>query len=95
MVARHPQRRHITPAQSRDARVGGSSYLAIANKAFEQLSKMLTEFGMTPSSRSRVSKVQPDKPQLNPRAALLTRQWITGADGPQTRYTAPNPAGSE
>jgi P27 family predicted phage terminase small subunit len=30
-------------------------YLAIANKAIEQVHKFLTEFGMTPSSRSRVS----------------------------------------
>ena len=30
-------------------------YLAIANKAFEQMIKLETEFGMTPSSRSRVS----------------------------------------
>ena len=48
-------------------------YLQIADKAFEQITKLLVEFGMTPSSRSRVSKVKPDKPQVNPRAALLTR----------------------
>ena len=47
--------------------------LQIADKAFEQMTKLLVEFGMTPSSRSRVSKVRPDKPQVNPRAALLTR----------------------
>ena len=29
-------------------------YLAIANKAFEQMQKMMAEFGMTPSSRSRI-----------------------------------------
>ena len=32
-----------------------SPYLAIANKAVEQMRGFLTEFGMTPSSRSRVS----------------------------------------
>lgn len=32
-----------------------SPYLAIANKAMEQLTKVLVEFGMSPSSRSRVS----------------------------------------
>ncbi len=32
-----------------------SPYLAIANKALEQMRSMLTEFGMSPSSRSRVS----------------------------------------
>lgn len=31
-----------------------SPYLAIANKAMEQMTKMLGEFGMTPSSRSRI-----------------------------------------
>jgi len=31
-----------------------SPYLAIANKALEQMRSMLVEFGMTPSSRSRV-----------------------------------------
>ena len=34
-------------------------YLSIANKAFEQMQKMLVEFGMTPSSRSRI-QVQED-----------------------------------
>jgi P27 family predicted phage terminase small subunit len=29
-------------------------YLPIANKAFEQMQKMLSEFGMTPCSRSRI-----------------------------------------
>lgn len=32
-------------------------YLNIANKEFEKMSKLLTEFGMTPSSRTRVSPV--------------------------------------
>lgn len=32
-----------------------SPYLAIANKAIDQMSKMLVEFGMSPSSRSKVS----------------------------------------
>ncbi len=31
-----------------------SPYLAIANKARDQMRSMLTEFGMSPSSRSRV-----------------------------------------
>jgi P27 family predicted phage terminase small subunit len=31
-----------------------SPYLAVANRAMDQLSKALTEFGMTPSSRCRV-----------------------------------------
>jgi P27 family predicted phage terminase small subunit len=32
-----------------------SPYLSIANRAHEQLAKLLAEFGMTPSSRTRVS----------------------------------------
>src|SRR4051794_18536415 len=35
-----------------------SPYLPIANKAMEQMTRLLVEFGMSPSSRSRVS-VQP------------------------------------
>ena len=31
-----------------------SPYLAIANKAIEQMTKLLVEFGMTPASRTRV-----------------------------------------
>jgi len=35
-----------------------SPYLSISNKAFEQMRAMLSEFGMTPSSRSRI-KAEP------------------------------------
>ncbi len=34
-----------------------SLYLSIANKALEQMKKFLVEFGMTPSSRTRVTTV--------------------------------------
>lgn len=34
-------------------------YLAVANKAWEQMNKMLVEFGMTPSSRSRITANKP------------------------------------
>ncbi len=37
-------------------------YLAIANRAQEQMTKLMAEFGMTPSARSRVrAEVQPDR----------------------------------
>jgi len=36
-----------------------SPYLSIANKAAERMTKMLTEFGMTPASRTRVQVVKP------------------------------------
>jgi P27 family predicted phage terminase small subunit len=42
-----------------------SPYLAIANKAMEQMARLLAEFGMSPSSRTRVS-VAP-RPQPQPR----------------------------
>lgn len=38
-----------------------SPYLAISNKAFEQMKALLVEFGMTPSSRSRVKSVSDGK----------------------------------
>lgn len=53
-----------------------SPHLVIADRAFEQMLKLLTEFGMTPSSRARVSKVRPDKPPVNWRASLLTRRVL-------------------
>ncbi|WP_439891590.1 phage terminase small subunit P27 family [Ralstonia sp. 25C] len=49
-----------------------SPFLAIANKAFDQMAKMLIEFGMTPSSRSRVAKAAPDAAK-NPFADLVKR----------------------
>lgn len=36
-----------------------SPYLAIANKAMSQMAKILVEFGMSPSSRSRVHAEKP------------------------------------
>jgi P27 family predicted phage terminase small subunit len=38
-----------------------SPYLQIANKAQQQATKMLIEFGLTPSSRSRVTVVKPSR----------------------------------
>ena len=39
-----------------------SPYLGIANRAHDQMVKLLVEFGMTPSSRSRVAVEQKAKP---------------------------------
>ena len=36
-----------------------SPYLSVANKAFEQMRMMLAEFGMSPSSRTRVEALPP------------------------------------
>ena len=41
-----------------------SPYLKIANKAFDNLRKMMIEFGMTPSSRARI-KATPQKKENN------------------------------
>jgi P27 family predicted phage terminase small subunit len=48
-------RSHGTLVKSPSGYPMQSPYVAIANKAFEQWSRMLAEFGMSPSSRSRVS----------------------------------------
>jgi P27 family predicted phage terminase small subunit len=41
-----------------------SPYLAVANKAFEQLRLMVPEFGMSPSSRTRVHAT-PKEPEMD------------------------------
>lgn len=56
--------------------IGGGNYiqnpyLAIANKAMEQMLKLEAEFGMTPSSRTRVKADLPKRQaQAQPRAPL-------------------------
>ena len=49
-----------------------SPYLAVANKAMEQIRAMLTEFGMSPSSRSRVHVT----PQVDEEDGL--ERWLRG-----------------
>ena len=46
-------------------------WLSIANKAFQQMNKMMPEFGMTPSSRSRV-KTLPEPPKPKGTAKFFT-----------------------
>ena len=44
-----------------------SPYMAIANKSFEQMTKIMVEFGMTPASRTRVTASDSgDDPKGNP-----------------------------
>lgn len=50
-----------------------SPFLAIANKALEQMTKLMIEFGMTPSSRSRVHAICPEK-EVDPMDAFLARR---------------------
>jgi len=54
-----------------------SPYLSIANKAQGEMRKWLVEFGMTPSSRSRVTA---DKPQeeTDPLAEFMRKGWLKG-----------------
>jgi len=56
-----------------------SPYLAIANKAMDQMTKLLTEFGMSPSSRTCVAvapqphnaaPVRYEEPEQDPRLLL-------------------------
>ena len=44
-----------------------SPFLAVANKAMDQMTRLLVEFGMSPSSRSRVSRA-PAPPEPPPPA---------------------------
>ena len=48
-----------------------SPYLAVANKAMAQMSKLLVEFGLSPSSRSRIQSPidDPDDDEFFPRPA--------------------------
>ncbi len=54
-------------------------YLAVSNKAQEQMHKAETEFGMTPSSRSRVSTGAPSKKK---------NRFLDLIDGGKTRRRA-------
>lgn len=51
----------VIALRNSDGRVIGSyqnPYLSVANRAFDQFTKMLAEFGMTPSSRTRVKTAE-------------------------------------
>jgi P27 family predicted phage terminase small subunit len=50
-----------------------SPFLAIANKAMEQMRQFLGEFGMTPASRTRVHAEPPDAP--DPLDELRRQNW--------------------
>lgn len=43
-----------------------SPYLLVAQKSFEQMKSMMTEFGMTPSSRTRIKVVEPEAKTNDP-----------------------------
>ena len=58
-------------------------YLAIANKAFDQMTRMMAEFGMTPSSRTRVKAEPPQERQAAPRKLAQTPD----ADDPRKALT--------
>lgn len=50
-----------------------SPYLPIANKAMVTMKAFMIEFGMTPSSRSRVTRSDAETPAVNPLARFLKR----------------------
>jgi P27 family predicted phage terminase small subunit len=61
-----------------------SPYLAIANKAMEQMTRILVEFGMSPSSRSRVTPgPRPHKPLLE---AAEQQSTLEGAGSDPRRF---------
>ena len=51
-----------------------SPYLAVANKAMEQMRALLAEFGMSPSSRTRVHAT-PQIDEDDPMEQLLRESW--------------------
>lgn len=57
-----------------------SPWLNVANAAMKQMLRFLTEFGMTPSSRSRVTVAAPE--EADPYEEFLHRKG--GADGTKT-----------
>ncbi|MBI2859182.1 MAG: phage terminase small subunit P27 family [Chloroflexi bacterium] len=58
-----------------NGRLMPSPYLSIANKALDQITKLLAEFGMTPASRTRLPvQVEGAKP------ARPTSKWANMAD---------------
>lgn len=67
-----------------------SPYLAIANKAHEQICKLLVEFGLSPSSRTRVAATPPpasDSPwaRLKAQAIAAAEQRARGGVTPPAR----------
>ena len=49
-----------------------SPYLAVANRAMEQMKSCLSDFGMTPASRSRVQGMAP--PEIDPFEQFLSQR---------------------
>ena len=62
---------------SGDGNLYQSPWLHVANKAWEQMRKILPEFGLTPSSRSRL-KINPPNDELS--LAELLFAEATGLD---------------
>jgi phage terminase small subunit len=62
-----------------------SPYLAVANKSMEQMRQLLTEFGMSPASRTRLS-VDPVEAEPDPLDRLRSRRaQMTGWEMEETR----------
>jgi P27 family predicted phage terminase small subunit len=65
-------KKHGTMVKSPNGFPMQSPYLSVANKAMEQLRALLAEFGMTPSSRTRLS-VNPQEQEPDPLELLRNR----------------------
>jgi P27 family predicted phage terminase small subunit len=59
VAANEQLRDHGLTVPGRNGLPKASPYVAIANQAFRQMMSMAVEFGMTPSSRSRIRVVAP------------------------------------
>ena len=56
-------------------------YLAVANKAWEHMMKAAVEFGLTPSSRSRVKVVEVKEATLDELLGLNLEEDVEAGDG--------------
>ena len=67
--------------------VGGNviqnPYLSVANRALEQMNKLAAEFGMTPSSRTRVKAELPHPGRVAPKAQQMRTKSADNEDDPR------------
>lgn len=71
--------------RTRDGNLIQNPYLCIANRAAKQMSEMLAEFGMSPSSRTRVTATKPTEADSAKLRLINPRQAGPGAgDFPMT-----------
>ena len=69
--------------KTKDGNVIQNPFLSVANRALEQLNKMAAEFGMTPSSRTRVRAELPNVGRKEPEARQVVRNPRENEDDPR------------